>query len=204
VEEEMRGTFRALASERLDMKRLAVLIALLGIVAGLSAKEPYEDREQGEVEFMMNHRSGDFNLSAGGETWINDYYSARGGVSLLGVGRSAGIYGAFYGGVRLSVPFYVSPFVGFSLEVGRGYDRKSEAELVREREYERTHPNFSTTNSNDNYYPYTYIVACYPEAGVRIWLNSHASLVGSVRYFLCSVGRPDDAFLYGGSLNWKF
>ena len=98
--------------------------------------------------------------------------------------------------MRFSVPFVVSPFVGFNMVIGRGYDRNSQER------YDRDQAN--ATGNNEDHDPYGYIVACYPEAGVRLWLGRRASLTGSMRYFISSAGRSDDCFLYGGSLNVRF
>jgi hypothetical protein len=171
-------------------------LAMLLAVGTVSARETFEDRSVGEVEFTANNRTHDFNVSVGGEEWENDIYSTRFGLSVLGVKKEQGIYGAAYGGLRLSVPFVVSPFVGFNLVIGRGYDRDSE------KRYDRDHGKTNGTNGDRG--PYGYIVACYPEAGVRFWLGQRSSLVGSVRYFVSSTGRSNDCFMYGGSLTVRY
>jgi len=173
---------------------LRLLTFALFLLAGrVAAGETYADRELGEVEFMANHRTHDFNVGAGGEIWENEVVSSRFGVAALGVNKKDGLYGALYAGVRLNVPFVVSPFVGLSVAIGRGYDKDSEV---------RDNRNPSITfNGEDTRGPYTYIAACYPEAGVRLWLGRRAALVGSVRYFMSTTGRANDSFLYGGSLN---
>jgi hypothetical protein len=186
------------------MKKLIVLVAWLALAAGALAKPSNEDKGFAGVEIMANRRSGDFDLAIVGESWTDDYFSVRGGMSLLGVRRTEGVYGTIFGGMRLSLPLYVSPFVGFSVVVGRGNDRKSEEELAREKEYERRYPYSTTTNSNEKYYPYTYMVGCYPEAGVRVWLGNRMCATASIRYFVSSLGRTDDRTLCGGSVVWNF
>jgi len=180
------------------MKLFRGLFVVLAVwfVNVAQARLDYDDRMVGEVEVMVNNRTHDFNVSVVGEEWENDYMSGRFGVGVLGVRKEEGIYGAAVGGIRFSLPFVVSPFVGFGMIIGRGYDRDSE---VR---YDRDHE--STNGRNEDGRLYGYIVACYPEAGVRLWLGKQASLAGSMRYFVSSAGRSSDCFMYGGSINVRF
>lgn len=183
------------------MTKITKLLALVVLLVGVAqASEDWDEHGVAELEVMMNNRTHDYNVSVVGEGWKNDYLSGRFGMGVLGVQRDKGIYGAAFGGIRVSIPFYVSPFVGAAVLIGRGWDRGSDAR------YNRDQAQLTSPQSNDNQDrgPYGYIVACYPEAGVRIWLGQRASLSGSVRYFVSSNGRSSDCFLYGGSLNMRF
>jgi len=184
----------------LTVKITQLLVVAALLVGVVNANEDWNEHEIAEVEVMMNNRTHDYNVSVVGEGWGNDYLSGRFGMGVLGVRRARGIYGAAFGGIRLSVPYYVSPFVGAAVMIGRGWDRGSESRYDRDQS-QSTQPR---SNDNQDRGPYGYIVACYPEAGVRLWLGQHASLSGTVRYFVSSNGRSNDCFLYGGGLNVRF
>ncbi len=160
------------------------------------AGDDFEEHTVGEVEFMTNHHTGDFNVGVGGEEWVNDYCSGRFGVALMGVSKKDGLYGTAYAGMRVSAPFVVSPFVGLGVAIGRGYDKDVGDGYDR-------HPAI-TINGEDTHGLYRYIAVVYPEAGVRIWLGRRSSLVASVRYFMSTTGRANDSFMYGGGLTVQY
>jgi hypothetical protein len=176
---------------------LVLLVLLLPDI--IRADDDFDEHEVSEIELITNTRTHAYSVSWVTENWKNDWVSERFGMGVLGLQKAKGIYGAAEGSIRVGVPYYISPFIGLGAMIGVGWDRGSAARYNHDRA-QSTEPN----NNNQSRGLYGYILACYPEAGVRIWLGQHASLSGSVRYFVSSNGRSNDSCLYGGSFNVRF
>jgi len=168
----------------------------------ICATDDFDGHDFSEIEVITNTHTHAYNVGWVKETWKDDWVSERFGLGVLGIQKAKGVYGAAAGSLRFNVPYYVSPFVGFGAMIGVGWDRGSEARYNHDHT-QSTDP-YSNGNNNQSRGLYGYILACYPEAGLRIWLGRQASISGSVRYLVTSDGRSTDTLLYGGSLNLRF
>ncbi len=120
-------------------------------------------------------------------TYPQPWLSAYGGFTGIGGTADDNGFGGIELGLRAQSPSRVAPFVGVGGTVATSWENWAAFIL---------NTTFSLYD-DDEYIKYTGtgFAACYPEAGVHVWLTHKLRLSGSVRYYFADEG---DQFWYGG------
>ena len=117
-----------------------------------------------------------------GLLYFPSYWSeAHVGLTAVGSTAAENLFGGVNAGVRVHSPTRLSPFAGFGVHGGLGYDRCDDDSTTSTCRDEQT----------------LGFAAVYPEVGVHYWLGGRTRLSGTAAYWFNTEGRDSDLWIFG-------
>jgi hypothetical protein len=179
-------------------KLLPCAVALLLATAGRAAAHGEWDEPRGCLGIAVSEEGDALHMECMAENWSTPWASSSAGFAFFGSERT-GFHSGVETRLRITVPAVVSAFVGAGVFAGRWKHTVDAAADGLDNDGDEW-----TDEPGEEAVLYEYLVAVYPEVGVRIWLGDALYLIGSARYFVTTDGRASDRLMLGAGVGLRF
>lgn len=171
--------------------RWLLVLFMLAVFNRAWGAEPTLDEPFAYVELGGGSDPDSVWAAAGAEGYATDFCSFYAGWFAAGVedisDKSADAFSGLMLGMRLCVPYRISPYVGGGVSAGWGRYYKSATTDGRDNDNDGL-----VDESGEEKKAYESITSAFPEAGIHFWLNENQRLTFNYRYHYTSEGGDKD------------